>query len=209
MRVSQMSDFCHGSGIPWWALCLCLAVCLLGIFNRDLWTPDEPRVAAISLEMSRTGNLVVPHLAGEPFIEKPPLYFAIAAGFIRILGPLVGNTAAIRLTSAVWGLGALGMTFLLARRQVYFSGRQWFCLLAGLFTAGAFLSKGLIGPIFIAVAWIGMIIPWLTSQWREKRKLDLFILPHIISLLSFVLLAGSWMILLRGVGGQDLWHEWF
>jgi 4-amino-4-deoxy-L-arabinose transferase-like glycosyltransferase len=95
---------------------LCLAVCLAGIFDRDLWTPDEPRVAAISLEMSRTGNLVVPHLAGQPFIEKPPLYFAIAAGFIRILGPLVGNTGAIRLTSALWGLGALGMTFLLARR---------------------------------------------------------------------------------------------
>ena len=254
MSLSRMSNSCHGRRVPWWALCLCLSVCLAGIFDRDLWTPDEPRVAAISLEMSRTGNLVVPYLAGEPFIEKPPLYFAIAAGFVRILGPLVGNTGAIRLTSALWGLGALAMTFLLARRltghacavlttailatmwgfvenmhwirvdaalvffvaaavwsfaEVYFSGRQWFCLLAGLFTAGAFLSKGLIGPIFIGVAWTGMIIPWLTRQWREKRKLDLFILPHIISLLSFVLLAGSWMILLRVVGGQDLWHEWF
>jgi 4-amino-4-deoxy-L-arabinose transferase-like glycosyltransferase len=249
-----MSNSCHATHVPWWALCLCLAVCLAGIFDHDLWTPDEPRVAAISLEMSRTGNLVVPYLAGEPFLEKPPLYFAVAAGFIRILGPLVGNTGAIRLTSALWGLGALGMTFLLARRltghacallstailatmwgfvenshwirvdaalaffvaaavwsfsEVYFAGRRWFCVLSGLFSVGAFLSKGLIGPVFIGVAWIGMVIPWVIRQRREKRELELFIFPHIISLLAFVSLAGSWIILLRVVGGQELWHEWF
>ena len=249
-----MRSSCHASHIPWWALCLCLAVCLAGIFDHDLWTPDEPRVAAIALEMSRTGNLVVPHLAGQPFIEKPPLYFAIAAGFIRIMGPLVGNTGAIRLTSALWGLGVLGMTFLLARRltghacavlatailatmwgfvenlhwirvdaalvffvvaavwsfsEVYFAGRRWFCVLSGLFTAGAFLSKGLVGPVLIGVAWIGMVIPWLIRQWRERRELELFIFLHIISLLAFVFLAGSWIILLRVVGGQELWHEWF
>ena len=254
MRKSRMSDSCHVSGIPWWALGLCLAVCLAGIFDRDLWTPDEPRVAAISLEMSRTGNLVVPHLAGEPFIEKPPLYFAIAAGFIRIIGPLVGNTEAIRLTSALWGLATLAMTFLLARRltghacavlatailatmygfvqnshwirvdaalvffvaaavwsfsEVYFAARPWFLPLAGLFTAGAFLSKGLIGPLLISVAWPGMAMPWLGRQWREKRKLDLFICPHIICLLSFICLAGFWVISIRVVGGQELWHEWF
>jgi len=167
----------------------CVCVCLAGIFDRDLWTRDEPRVAAVSLEMSRSGNLVVPHLGGKSFIEKRPLYFAIAAAFMRIMAYIVGNTGAIRLTSALWGLGSLFMTFLLAKRlgghtlavlstailatmvgfvenmhwirvdaalvffvaaavwsfaQVYFSGRRWFCLLAGLFTAGAFLSKGLI-----------------------------------------------------------------
>jgi 4-amino-4-deoxy-L-arabinose transferase-like glycosyltransferase len=31
------------------------------LFNHDLWTPDEPREAAIALEMSLTGVWVVPH----------------------------------------------------------------------------------------------------------------------------------------------------
>lgn len=91
-------------------------ICFLGIFDRDLWTPDEPRVAAISLEMSRNGNLVIPHLAGEPFIEKPPLYFAVAAGLIRMIGPVVGNTGAVRLASALFALGTLFVTFFLAKR---------------------------------------------------------------------------------------------
>ncbi|MGD8771099.1 MAG: hypothetical protein PVJ06_13755 [Desulfobacterales bacterium] len=58
---------------------MALAICLKGIFNHDLCTPDEPRVAAIPLEVNRNGNLIIPYLAGEPFIEKPPLHFALAA----------------------------------------------------------------------------------------------------------------------------------
>ncbi len=94
----------------------CLAVLFSGLFNRDLWTPDEPRVAAISLEMSRTGDLIVPRLAGEPFIEKPPLYFAVSAFFIKFFGSTIGNTNAIRLVTALFGIGTLWMTFLLSKR---------------------------------------------------------------------------------------------
>ena len=93
----------------------CIALCFTGIFNRDLWTPDEPRIAAISLEMSRNGNFIIPYLAGEPFIEKPPLHFALAAGLTSILGTTIGNTGAIRLLSALMAIGTLAVTFLLAR----------------------------------------------------------------------------------------------
>jgi len=95
---------------------LCLAALFAGQFNRDLWTPDEPRVAAISLEMSHTGDLVIPHLAGKVFIEKPPLFFAVSAGFITVLGKYIGTTQAMRLAVALFGAGTLLMTFLLARR---------------------------------------------------------------------------------------------
>lgn len=99
-------------------IALCLLISVAGIMDRDLWTPDEPREAAIALEMSRTGNLIVPHLAGVPFVEKPPLYYIVSSSAIRFLGDFLGNTAALRLTSALWGLGTLGMTFLLARRMM-------------------------------------------------------------------------------------------
>ena len=99
-----------------WVLILVLLASLAGIFDRDLWTPDEPRDAAISMEMGRSGNYVIPRLAGVPFIEKPPLYFAVAGIAEQTLGRLLGPVGAIRLTSALWGLGVLGMTFLLVRR---------------------------------------------------------------------------------------------
>ncbi len=102
--------------IPAWVAVLCLMISLAGLVDHDLWTPDEHREAAIALSMSRSGNVIVPDLAGEPFVEKPPLYYIVATTAISVAGPLLGNTAALRLTSALWGLGAIGMTWLLARR---------------------------------------------------------------------------------------------
>jgi 4-amino-4-deoxy-L-arabinose transferase-like glycosyltransferase len=103
---------------PYLTACIaaCLIVCFSGIAGHDLWTPDEPRVAAISLEMANTGEIIIPHLGGEPFIEKPPLHFAISALMIRLFGPITGNTTALRLTSALFGIGVLIFTFLIARR---------------------------------------------------------------------------------------------
>lgn len=104
------------SGLPWFAIALCIAVCLVGLLDRDLWTPDEPQAASISLQMSRTGNFAVTSPYGRPHPGTPPLYYAVAASAIRLLGPLVGNTGAIRLTSAFWSIAALVATFFLARR---------------------------------------------------------------------------------------------
>jgi len=231
-----------------------LSVCFTGLFNHDLWTPDEPRVAAISLEMERNGNIVIPHLAGQPFIEKPPLYFAVSAGLIRILGPVIGNTQAIRLASALFGLGTLIITFFLARRlsgnlcalsavfvlgtmagfvsnfhrirvdpalcffvvaatgsfaEAYFAGRSWFLPLAGLSLAGAFLSKGLIGPLMVAIPWGGMFFLWRTQKKAGAVKNELFLWQHMICAMVFVFFSGLWIILMRISGGQELWHEWF
>ena len=226
-----------------------------GLFNRDLWTPDEPRIAAISLEMSRTGDMIVPHLAGKPFIEKPPLYFAINAFFIKWFGATIGNTNAPRLVTAFFGVGTVWMTFLLSRRlfgkssglsaaavlvtmtgfilnfhwirsdcalcffviaaiwsfsEVYFAKRPWFCLPAGFFVAGAFLTKGFIGPILIGIPWLGMFGSWMLEiKKRGLNKKNLFIGHHLFGLAIMALLSGAWMYLLLVKGGANLWHEWF
>lgn len=248
-----MTDTDQRLQVPGWTLLLCLLTCLAGILDHDLWTPDEPRDAAISLEMSRTGDWIIPRLAGEPFVEKPPLYFASAALVTRLAGPLLGPIGAIRMTTALWGLGTLLMTFWLARRlfdpvrarfsvavlatmagfvmnmhwirvdaalvffvaaaawsfaEVYLGDRPWHCLPAGLFTAGAFLSKGVIGPLLVAVAWAGLAIPWLVDRLRAGNR-NLFIVPHALCLACLAAPALAWMALLRQTGGPALWHEWF
>lgn len=48
----------------------------VGIFDHDLWGPDEPRVAETGREFLDAGNsLAVPRLNREPFLEQPPLYY--------------------------------------------------------------------------------------------------------------------------------------
>ena len=58
-----------------------ITLCLIGAFvsfvgiSNELWTPDEPRDAAIGRAMWESGDWIVPRLNGEPFLEKPPLYW--------------------------------------------------------------------------------------------------------------------------------------
>ena len=71
-----------------WVFISIISLCFFLIpgFNHGLWRPDEPRVAGTCAEMARTGDYIVPHLNGRPFLEKPPLYYAMGAVAGSILG---------------------------------------------------------------------------------------------------------------------------
>jgi len=178
---------------------------LAGIMNHELWTPDEPREAAIALSMSRTGNFIVPELADKPFVEKPPLFYMIASSFLLAFGKIIGDTSALRLTSACFGILTLVFTYLLstiyfsrkkaliaagilattvgfvhvthwllvdnalmffvvasiwAMAQAYERDRFSYLPLAGLFAGCAFLTKGVIGPMIIFIAWLELVAEW-------------------------------------------------
>jgi len=79
-----------------------MGVCLFsGLQALGLTGPDEPRYAAIARTMARSGDWVTPRLAGQPWLEKPALYYWVAASAIRWFGD--GEFAA-RLPSAVAAL---------------------------------------------------------------------------------------------------------
>lgn len=236
------------------AVILCLLISLVGIADHDLWTPDEPREAALALHMQRTREWAVPRLAGTPFVEKPPLFYIIASQVTALFGRIIGCIPALRLTSALFGLGTLGMTFLIGRRLwgkragilamlalslmpgfvqvthwilvdnalMFFTAAALWCLLeafagqrpvflapAGLFAAGAFLSKGFIGPLVIALGAAGLL-----AGAFSQRALGWLFAPRGLAWLAlaaafFALPAGVWILALRNQGGPELWREWF
>lgn len=103
------------------ALGLGLAAALLllsGLGATDLWAPDEPRFARVADEMLSGDHgakgWVLLHLNGEPYTQKPPLYYWLAAGFGTPSGR-VGEWAA-RLPSALAGIGCVLATLALGRR---------------------------------------------------------------------------------------------
>ena len=102
-------------------LALAAALCLAGIVGHDLWTPDEPRVCCIAKTMWQTRDWAVPRLAGDIFLEKPPLYLWLCGACGHLFGPLVGHVGAARLSCSLCALGTLAaaawMAWLLRGRR--------------------------------------------------------------------------------------------
>src|SRR5262245_22929228 len=67
------------------ALSLTLSVWLA--LSVPLIDPDEGRNAEVAREMAESGDLVIPHLAGMPYLDKPPGLFWAGAAAIRMMGP--------------------------------------------------------------------------------------------------------------------------
>jgi 4-amino-4-deoxy-L-arabinose transferase-like glycosyltransferase len=84
----------------------------------DLWPPDEPRYALVAEELRSWENgwrgAVLLHLHGEPYTQKPPLFYWLAALAGAPLGR-VTETAA-RLPSALAGIATVAVTMALGTR---------------------------------------------------------------------------------------------
>jgi 4-amino-4-deoxy-L-arabinose transferase-like glycosyltransferase len=103
---------------PWVVLGLVLAAFETGwiafAIDRPLLLPDEPREAAITLEMARAAAWTVPTLNGSPFVEKPPLPYAASALAYRLTGSEA--VGVLRLPQLVATLATLAALFALGRR---------------------------------------------------------------------------------------------
>lgn len=62
------------------ALLLFGLLLLVMVPMRDLWAPDEPDFAQCVKEMQQRGAWLVPWLNGQPYAEKPILYFWVLKG---------------------------------------------------------------------------------------------------------------------------------
>lgn len=99
---------------------LVVAWLLPGLVGHDPWKPDEAYTFGLVYHIRQTGDWLVPTLAGEPFVEKPPLFFWTAALLSYPFGWLMPLHDAARMASAFYVLITLSFTALTARRL--FSG---------------------------------------------------------------------------------------
>jgi len=80
-----------GFGRPavFFLLLLFLAWIWPGLIGHDPWKPDEAYSFGLVYHIIQSGDWVVPTLAGEPFMEKPPLFYITAALFAKLFFPLL------------------------------------------------------------------------------------------------------------------------
>lgn len=155
---------------------LSLALFFLGVGNRDLWSPDEPRVAEIGREMAETKNFLVPKLNGRVFLEQPPLFYSSLAltsilsgraddGLSRIppvIFGFIGVLATSVMASFLFGrsVGLLSGT-VLSTSMEYFKISHWIVVDSCL-------------SMFIYLASLSFIKGYLSEEGKKARYYALF-----------------------------------
>jgi 4-amino-4-deoxy-L-arabinose transferase-like glycosyltransferase len=82
------------------------------VASAPLFDPDEGLHAAIAQEMVQRGDYVTPTFRGEPFLDKPILFFWAEAASLRVFGH---NAAAVRVPPLLFGLFGMIAVALLGR----------------------------------------------------------------------------------------------
>src|SRR3990172_13095445 len=81
--------------------------------SRPLTTPDEGRYSEIPREMLINGDFVTPRLNHIIYLEKPPLFYWIQAGSLKLLG---NNLWATRIPNALIALLGCLLVYVTARQ---------------------------------------------------------------------------------------------
>ncbi|HVS26985.1 MAG TPA: glycosyltransferase family 39 protein [Burkholderiales bacterium] len=101
---------------------LCLAWILPGLIGHEPWKPDEAHSFGLVFHILNHGDWVVPTLAGEPYMEKPPFFYLSAAFFGRLFSPFLPLHDAVRLASGFY-MAATLVCIGLAARALYGRGQ--------------------------------------------------------------------------------------
>lgn len=151
-----------------------IAVWMLpGLLLRTPWKADEAYTFGLVLHMVETGDYVVPTLGGEPFMQKPPLFFITAAAFAKVLSPFIDFASAARMANVVF----LGITLIFlarAARSLYGEEHAWLAPLIFMGCIGQFHNSHLMITDVALVAGFAVTLyglasanenPWIAGFW--------------------------------------------
>lgn len=167
---------------------------ILNLGTVSLSGKHESLYAEVAREMLADGNWVVPHFNGEPYPEKPPLYFWLVSIFSIPNGDVNEFTA--RLPAALCAIGTVIVTFFLGRRlfneRVAFLGALMLasCLLFQVYGRTARLDTTF--TFFISAALLAFYSGYTSGKRANYLLLWLFIAAAVLTkgLLGLFLVLG-------------------
>lgn len=195
-----------------WVLASLLPLWSVGMFERDFWTPDEPREADIVWRMSAQPLQALPQLADRTFLEKPPLSYWMGALSLRVFG---NNAAAMRVPNFIY---ALIVTIAVATLAFAMAGREA-ALVAALLAGSMFQllrvqiwlapDAGLLAGC--AIALLGLYRGYVATD--RAAKFGWYTLMHAGALVAFMAKSAvGWMVpglaLLTLTLWERRWSEW-
>ncbi|HEX4632285.1 MAG TPA: glycosyltransferase family 39 protein [Gemmatimonadales bacterium] len=165
--------------------------------GHRLLDPDEGRNAEVAREMVQSGDFIVPHLDGLPYLDKPVFYFAAAAVAMEGLGP---TEAAARLPALLFTLGSIVLVVWWARKR-WGAEAGWLSgiALASMPLVLAFARETIFDStlaFFLTLAILAFaedrpVLAWAAIGLGGLTKGPVAILVPLLATLPYVLLTGK------------------
>ena len=148
---------------------LCLVWLGTGLVGHDPWKPDEAYTFGLIYSFLQSGDWLVPMIAGEPFMDKPPLFYWVAAVFAKLFSPLLPLHDGARLASGFFT--ALTLLFIgLASRRLYGENRGWAAAIILVGCVGMMVrSHEMITDLALLTGYAMMLYGFTLSQERRLR----------------------------------------
>jgi 4-amino-4-deoxy-L-arabinose transferase-like glycosyltransferase len=105
-------------------LLLCAVWLLTGLIGHDPWKPEETHSFGVVYHILQSGDWLVPTIAGEPYLEKPPLFYMTAAVFAKLFSPFLLLHDGARLASGLY-MGLALLFIGLSGRELYGKASGW------------------------------------------------------------------------------------
>lgn len=187
--------------IPFWLPILLVAAYLVfGLGSYGLLDNNEGLYGEIGRKMARGASLTIPHLIGEPYLEKPPLLYYLLAVSFRLFGETEAAARAVPLAASLVCLWSVSW---FCRRL----GRPGTGRLAALILASSlgyvFMSRLVMFDMLFTVFFNLALFAFFLA-WREENR-NLLRLSHIflalalltkgfLALILFGLVIGAWFL---------------
>ncbi len=155
---------------------------------------DETRYLSVAWEMYSSGELLVPHLNGEPYSHKPPLLFWLIIGGWWAFGV---STVWARLVASLAAIALLGGVMLLAR--CLWPDRPWRWWIAAWLTVGSLLWVA-IAPMTMMDGLLALwVVLWMVLLVSQERCRSWWKWPALAAVMGLGLLTKGPVMLLYTV----------
>lgn len=168
------------SRVPWpWILAIAGALLYIPFIGGvSLFDWDEINFAEISREMMTTGDYLNTQINYHPFFEKPPFFFWLQVGCMKIFG--VGEFAA-RLPNALAGII---VSLLIFRLGTHWVNKRfaifWAVSYMGSILPALYHKSGIIDPWFNLFIF-SSIAAWVEGTSRKEKSIKWLLISGILS----------------------------
>ena len=148
---------------------LCAAWVALGIAGHDPWKTEDATSIGVAAEMAGSRDFVVPTLAGEPYLPRPPLVYIGGALAIDAFAPPLSVHNAARIFAGI-ALAIVLLATALASRELNGRAFRWLPVLilvgsVGFWDRAHVLSPELLLTVGIAVGLYGFALALRRPAW--------------------------------------------